>query len=111
MGYSNQLTSYRKEYKSYRDSLKSAELDKDKRDYLLELKKSELAKKYNKGLQQRASEEIADRNLIPLHETGTEQTELQKYNDLAAGLSQDQLPSDVNSHGLQGLKDGVCQVR
>ena len=36
--------------------------------------------------------------------TSTEMEELKQFNDLAAGFNTANLPSDVNTHGLKGLK-------
>ena len=104
MAHKEQISNHKKEFKTYRDSLKNSGFDKEEQEYLLELKKGELSKKYSQNLENEAKKELAERELMPVHETSTEMAELDKYKNLSEGFNPDELPTDVNTHGLKNIE-------
>lgn len=98
------LLSYRKDLKQFKDSLKDENVTKEERDYLIIKKKGELSKKYSTDTEGFIKKELTNRKLIPLPTTSSEMAELKKYPDLMSQLNKPDLPKDVN---MSGIADGM----
>ncbi|MEO9802266.1 MAG: hypothetical protein ABJF04_03415 [Reichenbachiella sp.] len=83
MGMNNQITGYHRELKDFKDSLKTVEDDKEKREYLVILKKQELSGKYGKALNERAKKEAQSRAKIDFPTNNPELEKVLQYQDLA----------------------------
>ncbi|SMD37965.1 hypothetical protein SAMN04488029_3564 [Reichenbachiella faecimaris] len=77
------ITGYHKELKTYQDSLKAHEEDKEKREYLLILKKQELSEKYGQDLEDRAAKEATAQQKINFPTNNPELQKILDYKDLA----------------------------
>lgn len=83
MGMNNRITGYHRELKDFKDSLKTVEDDKEKREYLVILKKKELSDKYGNELQERAKKEAESRAKIDFPTNNPELEKVLQYQDLA----------------------------
>lgn len=88
IGMNNQISGYHNELKTYKDSLKAAEDDKEKREYLLELKKQELSQQYGKDLETRAQKEATSRANIDFPGNNPELQQVLQYQDLVKEATQ-----------------------
>ncbi|UXX79429.1 outer membrane protein transport protein [Reichenbachiella carrageenanivorans] len=82
-GLNDKIIGYRSELKDYQDSLKNYEDDKEKREYLIILKKQELSEKYGKELEERAVKEATARGQVALPTNNPELEKVLQYKDLA----------------------------
>lgn len=105
-GYKGKLLGYRKELKGFRDSLKSTTLDESEKSYLVEKKKAALAKQYRSNIEKTVEEELVKREIMPFPTSSTELEEFQKIKGQMGGLMNGDLPSDVNTHGLENIEPG-----
>ena len=97
IGMNSKIVGYQKELKNYRDSLKANEDDKDKREYLVEIKKKELSNKYGKDLEDRAAREAQSRANINFPSNNPELQEVLQYQDVAKKATQ------VNQSKAKGM--------
>lgn len=82
-GMNNQIMGYHSELKDYRDSLKAHEEDKEKREYLMILKKQELSDKYGKDLEERAAQEAMEQGQINFPSNNPELQKILGYKEMA----------------------------
>lgn len=91
------ITGYHRELKDYQDSLKANEDDKEKREYLMELKKKELSDKYGKDLEDRAAKEAAEQAKIDFPSNNPELQNVLQYKEMADELL------NVNQSKVKGV--------
>lgn len=77
------ITGYYRELKDYQDSLKAYEDVKEKREYLVILKKKELSEKYGKDLEERATKEATDQANINFPKNNPELQKVLQYKEMA----------------------------
>ncbi|MEO9966531.1 MAG: hypothetical protein ABJF11_12115 [Reichenbachiella sp.] len=88
IGMNNKIGNYHKELKDYSDSLKTTEDDKEKREYMVELKKKELSERYGSDLEQRAAEEAESQANINFPGNNPELQQVLQYKDMAEQATQ-----------------------
>ncbi|MEP2023628.1 MAG: hypothetical protein ABJH98_10915 [Reichenbachiella sp.] len=76
------ITGYHRELKDYQDSLKTHEDDKEKREYLIILKKQELSEKYGKDLEALATKEATEQGKIDFPTNNPELQKVLQYKEL-----------------------------
>ncbi|WP_420581313.1 hypothetical protein [Reichenbachiella sp.] len=96
-GMNNQIMGYHSELKDYRDSLKAHEDDKEKREYLIILKKQELSKKYGNDLEERAAKEAMEQGQINFPSNNPELQKILGYKEMADELL------NVNQSKVKGV--------
>ncbi|WP_073124087.1 hypothetical protein [Reichenbachiella agariperforans] len=83
----NSLLKDEKEYREYKDSLKHENLPNYEEEYLLEVKRKELAEKYNEELEGYAKKELEQSEQLVLPVSSPEMERLQEMNKLAKAAS------------------------
>lgn len=110
MGMNNQITAYHKELKTYKDSLKANEDDKDRREYLIELKKKELSDKYGKDLEDRAAKEAQSRANIIFPTNNPELQQVLQYQDQIKEATQVNQSKAKGVNYFEGKEDVLAKA-
>lgn len=109
-GLNDQITGYRSELKSYQDSLKEAEDDKEKREYLIILKKQELSEKYGKDLEDRMAKEAAEQGSIKFPADNIELQNALKYQEMAKEMTNVNQSKTKAVNYFEGKEDVLHQA-
>lgn len=110
MGMNNQIAAYHKELKTYKDSLKANEDDKDRREYLIELKKKELSDKYGKDLEDRAAKEAQSRANIIFPTNNPELQQVLQYQDQIKEATQVNQSKAKGVNYFEGKEDVLAKA-